>query len=224
MELTTYNYSIWMSTGSAREVFRRFEETGDRPDVMILDVRLKEKIDGIALIDQLEDRIPFLFLTAFPEEEQFQRALKTGPAAYFIKPIKGIELHHAIQLALNMGSPQGESNHGDRQEIGAHDCLNLRDKDNYLHNIPISDIHAVESYGNFLFFHTVNNRYLLRRTMKEMEGDLRPYNFMRIHRRYLISLKHWERKWPLGTYVMVDGQKYPIGRAYRKDLQRLLES
>lgn len=222
MVLTQLQYEIWLSSGSIGVVVQKLRESKTRPDVFLIDVQLKEQQDGIELAEKLGDeRIPIIFMTAFPQEDQFRQALRVTPAAYFIKPVSPVELHHAIQLAINAKqldekrlSPSSENT----QEI-----LMLRDKDNYLHEIEISKIYAVESYGNLLFFHTPSGRFLLRETLKNMAVVLKDRDFIRIHRRYLISLQHWERKLPLGKELVVAGHIFPVGRVYRAEILKHLE-
>jgi DNA-binding LytR/AlgR family response regulator len=222
MALSDYKYDIWLSTASSEKVFLKLQEGTSRPDVLLIDIRLKENQNGIALAERLKkEQIPFIFLTAFPEEAQFQEALKIGPSAYFVKPVKPLELHHAIQLAINTVHRENKSS-GIKKNNNKKTLL-LKDKDNFFHEVPIDRIYAVESYGNFLFFHTPNNRYMLRQTLKVMTGLLQNHGFIRIHRRYLIAEKYWEKKLPLGRDILVAGHKFPIGRTYRSNLQNVLK-
>lgn len=222
MALSDYKYDIWLSTGSSEKVILKLAEETSKPDVLLIDIRLKENQNGIDLAERLKkEKIPFIFLTAFPEETQFQEALQIGPSAYFVKPVKALELHHAIQLAIN--TPQREDNSSITENDNIKQTLNLKDKDNFLHEVPIELIYAVESYGNFLFFYTQNNRYMMRKTLKEMTAVLQDHGFIRIHRRYLIAIRYWEKKLPLGSDIVVSGQKFPIGRTYRSNLQDILK-
>ncbi len=221
MALSKYDYEIWLSTGTTREVFRHLRERSSRPDILLVDVRLKEQQNGISLAEKLKvEQIPVIFLTAFPQEDQFQKALKVIPAAYFIKPVRPLELHHAIQLALK-ASPRKEN--FTEEQIHTAKTLSLRDKDNFIHEVPIEQIYAVESYGNLLIFHTLDERYLLRQTLKKMAEILKAHEFVRIHKSYLIARRFWKKKLPLGKTVMVAGRQFPVGRFYRARVLNLLK-
>lgn len=221
MLLAEFRYEVWLSSGSVAEVMEKLRSSTTRPDVLIIDIRLKEQQDGIGLAEKLEDeRIPIIFMTAFPQEDQFRQALRVTPAAYFIKPVSPVELHHAIQLAINAKRPD------EKKPISlsenTQETLMLRDKDNYLHAVEIGKIYAVESYGNLLFFHTHSGRFLLRETLKNMSIVLKDQGFIRVHRRYLVSMQHWERKLPLGKELIVAGHAFPVGRVYKAQILKFL--
>ena len=44
--------------------------------------------------------VPVIFLTAFSDDETLDRAKRTGPFGYLLKPFKEDDLHVAIQCAL----------------------------------------------------------------------------------------------------------------------------
>lgn len=72
-------------------------------DVILMDIRLAGKTDGIEAAKQVKERldIPIVFLTAFFDDETFYRALKTGPHAFLKKPVCIDELRIALEVGLN---------------------------------------------------------------------------------------------------------------------------
>jgi PAS domain S-box-containing protein len=74
-----------------------------RPDLVIMDIRLKGRVDGIEASKQIHDSldIPVIYLTAHSDEPTFRRAMETNPYAYLIKPVETRELHTAIETALH---------------------------------------------------------------------------------------------------------------------------
>jgi CheY-like chemotaxis protein len=73
-----------------------------RPDLVLMDIRLKGEMDGIAAAEQIRRRwgIPIVFLTAFSEENTLQRAKAAEPLGYIIKPFDDRELQAVIAKAL----------------------------------------------------------------------------------------------------------------------------
>lgn len=73
-----------------------------RPDLALIDIRLKGTIDGIELAQQLRDRfeIPVVFLTAYADGPTVERAKKAEPFGYLIKPFDERELQTTIEMAL----------------------------------------------------------------------------------------------------------------------------
>ncbi|HWQ92742.1 MAG TPA: PAS domain S-box protein [Clostridia bacterium] len=73
-----------------------------RPDLVLMDIRLKGEMDGIQAGQQTHERwgIPIVFLTAHADEATLQRAKSSEPFGYVLKPFEERELHTAIEIAL----------------------------------------------------------------------------------------------------------------------------
>jgi len=72
-----------------------------KPDFAILDIHLGGKLTGIDVAQYLKTHhpIPFVFLTAFSDNEILNKAKATLPHGYLIKPYSMVELLPAIQIA-----------------------------------------------------------------------------------------------------------------------------
>lgn len=77
-----------------------------RPDLVLMDIRIKGEMDGIDTAEQIYDRfdIPVVYLTAYADENTLQRAKLTAPYGYLLKPFDEQELRPAIEIALNRHS------------------------------------------------------------------------------------------------------------------------
>ena len=73
-----------------------------KPDLVLMDIRLEDDIDGITAAEQIRDRfdIPIIYLTAHADEYTWQRAINTNPYGYLIKPFQERELQTTIEIAL----------------------------------------------------------------------------------------------------------------------------
>ena len=73
----------------------------DRPDLVLMDIRLAGKLDGIEVAGTLRDRwfIPVVFLTAFAGESFLERAAAVQPYGYIVKPFDECELRVVIEMA-----------------------------------------------------------------------------------------------------------------------------
>lgn len=74
-----------------------------RPDLALLDIKLKGGFDGIKTAGILHNEydIPVVFLTAFADGETVKRAIKTSPYGYIVKPVDELELYTTIEVALH---------------------------------------------------------------------------------------------------------------------------
>jgi FixJ family two-component response regulator len=83
-----------------------------KPDCLVADYRL-ERLDGIALLSRLRSagwQGPALLVTAFPSAELAERAIRSGYAAVFEKPLRERSLSEAIwQLVKGTAEPSPES-------------------------------------------------------------------------------------------------------------------
>lgn len=73
-----------------------------RPDLVLMDIQLKGRMDGVEAADVIRRRfgIPVIYLTANADHPTVQRAKVTEPFGYVIKPFEERELHTAIEVAL----------------------------------------------------------------------------------------------------------------------------
>lgn len=74
----------------------------EKPDIVLMDIKLKGKIDGIEAADHLRKiyRLPVIFLTSYTDEDTFQRAKLTEPFGYLVKPFDIKELRRTVEIAL----------------------------------------------------------------------------------------------------------------------------
>ncbi|MGA2738184.1 MAG: response regulator [Bryobacteraceae bacterium] len=74
-----------------------------RFDLVLMDIRLKGKMDGIATAQILkaELEMPVVYITAHADEETIDRAAATEPLGYILKPIRDSELHSAVRISIH---------------------------------------------------------------------------------------------------------------------------
>lgn len=72
------------------------------PDLVVMDIRLKGKMDGIATAERIREKhgIPVIFLTAHTDDDTTERAKATAPYGYIVKPFAMKDLQRAIEIAL----------------------------------------------------------------------------------------------------------------------------
>lgn len=74
-----------------------------RPDLVVMDVGLQGDIDGIQAAQLIQERahVPVIFLTGHRDLQTIDRAVRTGPLGYLIKPFHEVELRCAIEVAIH---------------------------------------------------------------------------------------------------------------------------
>ncbi len=74
-----------------------------RPDLVLMDIRLRGSLDGIEAAYQAkaEFDLPIIYLTAYSDPDTLRRAALTGPDAFLLKPFDERELAANVELALS---------------------------------------------------------------------------------------------------------------------------
>lgn len=81
-----------------------------RPDLTIMDIRLKGEINGIEASKKIMDLgMPVIYLTANTDDETFKEALEISPSYAFIgKPFNKITLKNNIEYAIKRSQIENE--------------------------------------------------------------------------------------------------------------------
>ena len=94
-------YEVVGSAASGVEALR--QAVRSEPDLVLMDIKLKGSLDGIDVASALYERlkIPVVYLTAFADVEILERARKTAPSGYVLKPFDDRTLRAAIEIAFD---------------------------------------------------------------------------------------------------------------------------
>ncbi|TGJ98944.1 response regulator [Leptospira langatensis] len=70
-----------------------------RPDLILMDITLAGEIDGVTAATEikLEADIPIVFVTGYQDSVTRDRAAKTNPLGFFVKPLQIVQLKTLIE-------------------------------------------------------------------------------------------------------------------------------
>ncbi len=207
----------------------------DKPDILLMDIRLKGEMDGIETAHEIQQYydIPIIYLTANADEVYFNRAKETHPYAFISKPFKKLDLQRAIELTLDRISLEKSSENGKGNGNG-YDSTNGNAKDFILndrifvrHNekmlkINIKDIYYIEADRNYCRIFSQGREYLLVMTLKDIDEKLPQNHFLRIHRSYIINISQIDEV--AGTHVVISKKAIPMSKAMRTELLKRLQT
>jgi len=98
-ELEGMGYLVVDTVGTGQEAIEKVELF--RPDLVLMDIVLRGDMDGIQVAEQIHDlNIPVVYLSAYSDDTTVERAKKTFPFGYLIKPYQKDELYSTIETAL----------------------------------------------------------------------------------------------------------------------------
>lgn len=98
--LKQLGYSVLPAVSSGEEAVRQAEEL--KPDLILMDIILSGEMDGVTATEIIRSRsdIPIIYLTAHADEGTLERAKKTEPYGYILKPFHDQELKSVIDTAM----------------------------------------------------------------------------------------------------------------------------
>ena len=101
-QLLEFGYTDTFIAGDSDTALRLF--TSESIDFVLMDIQLNgSTMDGIAIAEIFNNirKVPIIYLTSRDEEATTQRAKKTKPANYFLKPCSKQQLYIAIDMAID---------------------------------------------------------------------------------------------------------------------------
>lgn len=104
--LKSLKYNVIGTADSAKAAYSFLEK--EMPDLILMDIHIKGNIDGIQAAEQISQLfgIPIIYLTAYTDDDTIQRAKKTSPYGYLLKPFEKRVLHSTIEMALSKSSTE----------------------------------------------------------------------------------------------------------------------
>ncbi|MDN3657040.1 response regulator [Ferruginibacter paludis] len=226
MQLTSLGYEVTGILPRGEEAILHAKE--NKPDIILLDINLKGKLDGIetAVALQQQGSIPIIYLTANSDEATFNRAKSTKPYAFIAKPFKQLDLQRAIELTIsrmaeNAGGLPMENKTEEEQSFILSDRIFIRHKEKMI-KVMLGDILYMEADRNYSRIFTSNREYLLSTTLKTIEEKMSMQLFMRIHRSYLINITHVDEV--AESHVMIGNKAVPLGTGMREQLMHRMQT
>jgi DNA-binding LytR/AlgR family response regulator len=196
----------------------------EKPDLLLLDINLNDKKDGIDLAVKINElyQIPFIFLTANSDSKTIERAKKVKPHAFLVKPFNKDELFASIEIAFNNYSSTkiAQANPIITGSTPNKDFIFIRDSHRFI-KILFTEIVSIESQENYVVIHTKDKKNsMFRSTFSDFLAQLPESNFIRIHRSFAVQLSLIEHVEP--TEITAAGQKIPLSNSYREELYAVL--
>lgn len=196
-----------------------------KPDLVLMDIMLKGEMSGIEAANVIRERynIPVIFLTAYADESTFSKAKVTEPYGYIIKPFKEIDLHTSIEMALYKHEKATEVK---KERDFLYNIVESKDSkdiifiksNSRLVRVKTKDIYFVEALKDYVIINTVNGRYTIHSTMKDIESKLPSNEFIRVHRSFIVRLDRIASIEQPNLIMEDDKKVIPIGGSYKDEL------
>jgi DNA-binding LytR/AlgR family response regulator len=226
--LKKLGYNVVGAAATGEQAVKLAMET--QPDIILMDIMLKGEMNGIEAATQIrtETNIPVIFLTAYADESTLNKAKVTQPYGYIIKPFKEIDIHTSIEMALYKHKKEAEVlkerdllfNLVESQ--GATKDLLFVKSNSRLVKLKMSDIYYVEALKDYVVINTLNTRYTIHSTMKDIEAKLPESEFLRVHRSFIVRIDKIVAIEQPNLILENDKKTIPIGGSYKDDMAKRL--
>ena len=156
------------------------------PDLMLLDINLGAKKDGIDLALEIKERFntPIIFLTANSDPATVNRAKAIKPLAFLVKPFSPNDLYTAIEIGWN--------NYFDNAnwELTTSPHIIVKVGTRY-EKVVLDEIILLKNEQNYMLLTLVSGRNLMVRSITEqMLKRLPAATFVKINRSYIVNCKY----------------------------------
>lgn len=226
-----------------------------QPDAVFLDVEMPG-LDGFAVLQQLQQQqidVPYIiFVTAY--DHYALNAFEVQALDYVLKPVEKDRLAAAVakltknfeakdhqrqkgQLAAVVAQLTGEKTDQILQRLDQSqpvmnerfpEAISIKDSGE-ITRVPVSAIDWVDAAGDYMCIHTRDGQtHILRRTMKELEQELDPKLFVRVHRSAIVNVNTIAKLQMLANgehqLMLTNGQAVKVSRSYKDRVKMVFNS
>lgn len=226
-----------------------------QPDAVFLDVEMPG-LDGFGVLKQLQQLqidLPYVvFVTAY--DHYALNAFEVQALDYVLKPVEKERLvaavgkltknfeakddqRHKGQLAAVVAQLTGEKTDQILQRLDQSqpvmnerfpEAISIKDSGE-ITRVPVSAIDWVDAAGDYMCIHTRDGQtHILRRTMKELEQELDPKLFVRVHRSAIVNVNTIAKLQMLANgehqLMLTNGQAVKVSRSYKDRVKMVFNS
>jgi two-component system LytT family response regulator len=202
-----------------------------RPQLVFLDIQMPE-LDGFEVLQRLPaSALPaFVFVTAF--DRYALRAFEVHAVDYLLKPFSAERFAEALSRARLRVSLAVAPDDGLRALVE-----DLRARSRYLRRLAVQagrrvvlldveDIDWLQAADNYVTVHAGRREHIVRGTLGDLERQLDPERFVRIHRSAIVALDRVGELHPAGhgdfDVLLGDGTRLALSRRFRARIERAL--
>lgn len=188
----------------------------ERPDLVFLDVQMPG-LSGLELLEQVpaEIRPAVVFITAF--DEFAVPAFEVRAVDYLLKPFDLERLRQALaRVRERLAASQAKQASAGTARPLTRIAVKSVGKTTF---VDVADVDWIETAGNYVCLHVGAHTHLVRETMSQLESQLDPQQFARIHRSTIVRIDRIKEMQPLfngdRAVILHDGTQLTLSRSYR---------
>lgn len=209
--------------GKAANVFEAMDVLRkEKVDIMLSDIQMPE-ITGLEFIRSLKNPPSIIFTTAY--SEYAVESYELDVVDYLLKPIAFPRFLQAINKVIERRSndiPEKAVINNIERQVENQEEESIVVKSGYkFYRINYNDLLYIEGQREYVTFHNTKQRITTLASLKDLEEKLPSSRFIRVHKSYIVSIKHIEL---IDKNILhISGQKLPVGGSYKDRLMKIFE-
>jgi two-component system LytT family response regulator len=198
-----------------------------QPDLVFLDIQMP-KLNGFEVVELAGTGPRYIFVTAY--DQYALKAFEVHAIDYLLKPFSQQRFDEALahargqlggaQPALRAVAAEAVARSAPLERILIRDGARV-------HVVPVDRIDLIEAQDDYVEIRADGRGYLKNQRLAELEDQLDPHRFVRIHRSYIVNIERVARIEPAtrDTHqaVLADGKVVPISRTGYQKVRALLQ-
>lgn len=185
-------------------------------DIIFLDINMPI-LDGFDFLESLQVKPMVIITTA--HEEYALKSFELEAIDYLVKPIPFPRFLKSVNRVIGL---KKRLNNQQRDQLEKPHIFVKVDKKK-LQKIYLEEIIVVESLKDYIRIKTLDDKYIIHKTLGSFTEELPSNNFIRIHRSFTVAVD--KVNVVEGNSLEIDGIRYTIGRSYINDVKkRILNS
>lgn len=183
-------------------------------DLLFLDIQMPD-LTGVEFIKSLKNPPSFIFTTAF--RDYATEGFELDALDYLIKPISfqrflkaanKARTHFELKNQLSSKNKSAEADH-----------FFIKSDGQYI-KIHFDDVLYFESERDYIFIFTKEKRYLTLLSLKQLEKELPPEKFIRVHRSFIVAIDQVELM--DGNQLKIQDRQIPVSRSMQDTVYKTL--
>ena len=182
-------------------------------DIMFLDIRLPG-MTGLQFLSGLKESPLVVLTTAYAEYAL--ESYEFNVIDYLLKPISFERFSRAVGKILDNRLFSAAAREAD---LFSDDHIFIRSNSKFF-RVNFSEILYVQGSRDYLKIHTPDYSLITHQTMNDMEKSLPARQFIRVHKSYIVALRHIRSIY--GNTIELGKTTIPIGVSYKDTVMNLI--
>ncbi|HOH74226.1 MAG TPA: LytTR family DNA-binding domain-containing protein [Paludibacteraceae bacterium] len=180
----------------------------NKVDLLLLDIQMP-RLNGMEWYKNLSSKPLVIFCTAF--QHFAVESYEVNAIDYLLKPFSLERFNKAIEKTKEIIEKKTNQETIEQSIFVRSDRKEIR--------VKIDDILFIQSMSNYYVVTTTEKKIIGYGSISTLESTLQAFNFIRIHRSYLVAKNKINTI--LTNSIIVASHELPIGRNYRKNIENI---